>query len=134
MLKKISLSAMTFTYLFAGLARFVKTDYFLALVPSFIPQTRAFVLLSGASQIFLAALLPFPKTRRAGCYGIMLLWAIFLPLNAYEVYRGPAGTPYTSLQLDLLIPFHLVLMAWAFWNSQPDRRSSRKLAPRVSKS
>jgi uncharacterized membrane protein len=118
MLKKISLSAMAFTYLFAGLAHFLKTDYYLSFIPSFIPQSRLLVLLSGAAQIILAVLLAFPKTRRGVCYGILLLWSISLPINVYTVSTGGAGTPFTPWQLATLIPFHLLLMLWAFWHSQ----------------
>lgn len=114
MLRKISLSAMVFTYFFAGLAHFLKADYYLRFIPSFIPQAQFLVQLSGAAQIILAALLAFPKTRRGACYGILLLWSISIPINIFTVSTGGAGTPFTSWQLRVLIPFHLLLMLWAF--------------------
>ncbi len=118
MLRKISLSAMVFTYFFAGLAHFLKADYYLSFIPAVVPQARFLVQLSGAAQIILAVLLAIPKTRRGACYAILLLWSISLPLNIYTVATGGVGTPFTSWQLKALIPFHLLLMLWAFLLSQ----------------
>jgi uncharacterized membrane protein len=119
MLKKISLSVMTFTYLFSGLEHFLKADYFLKFLPTIVPQGSLLVYLLGATQILLAVLLAFSKTRRGACYGILLLWSASLPINIYTVAIGGAWTPYTHLELIMLIPFHLLLMLWAFWHSRP---------------
>lgn len=114
MLKKISLSAMVFTYFFAGLEHFLKADYYLGFVPVFIAHSRFLIFLTGGVQILLAVLLTVSKTRRGACYGILLLWSVSLPINLYTVSKGGAGTPFTSWQLKALIPFHFLLMLWAF--------------------
>jgi uncharacterized membrane protein len=132
MLRKISLSAMIFTYFFAGLAHILNTGYYLRFIPSFIPQSRFLVLLSGAVQILLAVLLTFPKTRRGACYGILLFWSISIPINLYTVATSGAGTPFTPWQLSVLIPFHLLLMFWAFWHSrEPEGRRRHPLSKRI---
>ena len=128
MLKKVSLSVMVFTYLFAGVAHFLETDYFAKFMPSFIPNARFFALLPGIAQLLLGILLAITKTRRGACYGILVLWSLLLPINIYTVVNGGTGTPFTSLQLALLIPFHLLLMLWAFWHSQPSGAGRRKRA------
>ena len=125
MLPKISLSVMVFTYLFAGLAHIARADYYLAFVPLFIPQGRWLVLLSGGIQVLLAVLLIFPKTRRGSCYGILLLWSISLPINFLTVASGGNGTAYNAWQLKTLIPFHLLLMLWAFAHVRMDGRKPR---------
>jgi len=125
MLKKISLSAMVFTYLFAGLAHILRTDYYLAFIPLFVPHARWLVLLSGGVQIFLAALLIFPKTRRGACYGILLLWSVSLPINILTVMTGGDGTSFNSWQLKTLIPFHLLLMLWAFAHIRFEARTPK---------
>lgn len=105
---------MVFTYLFAGLAHIARADYYLAFVPLFVPEARWLVLLSGGVQVLLAILLVFPKTRRGACYGILLLWSVSLPINLLTVASGGDGTAYNAWQLKALIPFHLLLMFWAF--------------------
>lgn len=119
MLKKISLSAMMFTYLFAGISHFVKADTYLLYVPNFMPHPRLLVLFSGLALSLLAILLIPPWTRRGACFGILLLWSVSLPVNIYTVWTGGAGTHYTPWELASLIPFHLLLMLWAYWHSRP---------------
>ncbi len=109
---------MAFTYLFAGAAHFLKPDYFVHFIPSVIPQPKLLVWLTGAAQAALAALLLFSKTRRGACYGILLLWSVSLPINIYTVATGGTGTSFSGPQLAALIPFHLLLMFWAFWHSR----------------
>ena len=127
MLKQISLVAMITVYFSAGIARFAKSDLYLQYVPSFIPHPKFMVLLSGLVEIILAFLLAFSLTRRGACYGILLLWSISLPINIYTVAAGGAGTQYTSLQLAMLIPFHLFLMLWAFWHIKTSEEGHAKV-------
>lgn len=115
MLRKISLSAMVFTYFFAGLAHILKTDYYLSYAPLFY-HSKPIVLVFGSVEILLAVLLSFPNTRRGACYGILLLWSVSLPVNIYTVVNEGSGTAFTDWQLKTLIPFHLLLMLWAFWH------------------
>lgn len=115
MIQKISLSAMIFTYFFAGLAHILKTDYYLGFAPLFY-HSRSIVLLFGSVEILIAFLLSFPKTRRGACYGILLLWSVSLPINIDTVMNQGSGTSFTSWQLETLIPFHLLLMLWAYWH------------------
>src|SRR5580658_3048283 len=118
MLKKISLSTMIFTYLIAGVVHFKRTDYFVALIPPFIPSPHAFVLLAGTIYILLSLFLAFPKTRRGACYAILFLLAVSIPLNCYMLFSDAArGQVPREIVLER-IPFDMVLMLWAFWHSR----------------
>jgi len=124
MVKKISLSAMIFTYLFAGLAHFIKFDYYLGLVPAFFKHPVALVILMGGCQLVLALLLAFPLGRKIACYGIMLLWATALPFNVYVLMIGGAGIPLPYAVLVAAIPFHLGLIFWAYWQVRVEPKSA----------
>ncbi len=123
MLKKISLSVMIFTYLFAGTAHFTNFKYFVSIVPGFLPKPEALVCLTGALQIFLALFLALSLTRRWACYGILFLWSAALPVNLFVLYAGGAGIPLSHGQLVGMIPFHLALMGWAYWHSLPEKKA-----------
>lgn len=124
MLKKISLSVMIFTYLFAGTAHFTNFQYFVGLVPRFLPRPEALVSLTGVLQIFIAFFLAFSASRRWACNGILFLWSISLPVSVYALYLGGAGIPLSRWQLMGMIPFHLLLMAWAFWHSLSEEKQA----------
>ncbi len=122
MLKNLSLSVMVFSYLFAGTAHFTRFQYFLGLTPSFFPHPDLLVNLSGALEILLAFFLVFRATRRWACYGILFLLSVSLPIDGWVLYLGGAGIPLPFWILIARIPFHLLLMAWAFWHSLSSSR------------
>src|SRR5260221_9529404 len=93
MLKKISLSVMVFTYLFAGVYHFTKFSYFLSIVPSFLPHSDILVASTGTIEIFLAFFLAVSLTRRWACYGILFFWSMALPINFYVLLIGGAAVP-----------------------------------------
>jgi uncharacterized membrane protein len=117
-LRKASLSAMGFMYFFAGLVHFIRFDYFMRIMPAFLPYPRALVIAGGMIQLLFAALLIPPPTRRWTCWAIIAYWALSLPVSAYILYLGGAGIPLETWQLAARIPFHLFLMHWAYVNRQ----------------
>jgi uncharacterized membrane protein len=124
-IKKISLSAMTFSYLFVGIAHFLYFDYYLNLVPSFIPSPKSLVALTGTLEILLAVLLAFTKTRRGACFAILFLLALAFPFNIYLLATNGAGSNIPHSVLVGRIPFQLFLMLWAYWHSRvpaPDKK------------
>ncbi len=121
MLKKISLSAMTFTYLFAGIVHFTKFDYFLSIAPSFMPYPRISVVLTGLGELLVGLLLPLPLARRWICYCVMFFWSVSLPINIYVLSIGGAGIPLDHWKLAGMIPFHVFLILWAYWHSLPEK-------------
>jgi uncharacterized membrane protein len=127
MLRKISLSAMVFTYLFAGAAHFLKSDYFLSLQPDFMPVPVLMVRLSGLTLLLFGAFLVWPAARRWACNAILLYWALGIPLNLYILSIGGAGIPLSREALWARIPFQVVLIAWAWWHRLPERKERKAL-------
>jgi uncharacterized membrane protein len=127
MLKKISLSTLVFTYLFAGIFHFTKWEYFLSLSPSFLPKSYAYVLvgITGLFEILFSLFLAFPSTRRGACYGIILLWSMALPADLYILFIGGAGIPLPFLELEGMVPFHLLLIGWAWWHVRLEAKGFR---------
>jgi len=127
MLRKISLSAMVFTYLFAGAAHFLKFDYFLSLQPDFMPAPALMVRLSGLLLLLFGAFLAWPAARRWTCNILLLYWTLGLPLNLYILSTGGAGIPLSREALWARIPFQMGLIAWAWWHRLPERKEHRPL-------
>jgi len=119
--RKASLNVMGFMYFFAGLYHVNRIDYFMRIMPAFMPQPRTMVIAGGIVQLLFAALLIPRPSRRWTCFAIMAFWALSLPISAYILYLGGAGIPLDPWILWSRIPFHLALIAWAFWNSKVPR-------------
>ena len=112
---------MVFTYLFAGIAHFTRFEYYRKIIPTFLPYPPLLVYASGSLFIALAILLVIPLARKGACYGVLLTWSMALPVNVYVLLEGGAGIPLPYWQLAAMIPFHLALMAWAWWHLRPNK-------------
>lgn len=99
-------------FVVTGALHFVKTRWYVAIVPDYLPAHRAIVYVSGVAEIAGGAGLMVPRTRRwAGWWLIATLIAVF-PANLWmaqhpERYRLPGG----RAALYARLPFQGVFIA-----------------------
>ncbi len=106
----------------AGASHFTATDFFVQIVPPWVPAPLAVVWTSGVAEIVLGLLVLPPATRRLAGFGLVALLIAVFPANLHmamtnlQLRDPPAwmGQP-TPLQLWLRLPLQLVLIAWAWW-------------------
>jgi len=120
MLKPISLHVMSAFYLFAGINHFRNPDFYMGLVPPYLPDPGFIITVSGVAEIALGALLLFPKTRRLAAYGIIAMLIAFIPAHVHHIQTGGCPTeelcaPLWATWVRLLVGQPL-LIAWAWWN------------------
>lgn len=105
---------MTLLFVVAGINHFINPEFYLKIMPSYIPYHLFMVYLSGVFEIAFAILLIPQKTRRVGaCLIILLLLAIF-PANikmAFDFYKD--NNPYLWIAI-VRLPFQLLLIWWAW--------------------
>jgi uncharacterized membrane protein len=122
--KRIALVLLAAFFVFAGVTHFTNPEFFVAIVPHWLPAPRALVYASGVAEIAGGlAVLP-PATRRlAGWWLIALLVAVY-PANvqmALEAERwAAAGTAPWVLYARLRV--QLLFVAWAWWATRPEFR------------
>jgi uncharacterized membrane protein len=121
MIKIISLTVMTIFYFIAGLNHFWHPSDYLRIMPPYLPYPVLLVQLSGFAESFFAVLLPWKKTRRWACYGIIALLIAIFPANIYMLTSGGAGTTFPHWALVVRLPLQAVLIVWAYWQSLPDK-------------
>ena len=120
--RRIALIALTLAFVAAGIGHFINTDFYLSIMPPYLPAHLELVYVSGAFEILGGlAVLPLPTRRLAGYGLIALLLAIFpanihMAVNPEEYLAG--GMPLLGLYARL--PLQFVLMGWAWWATQPD--------------
>lgn len=112
--RKISLSVLTFTYVFAGLSHFTRAEEFIAWVPAFIPDPPLVVSISGGILLFVGFLLPFPSTRKWGCSLALLGLGLTLGVDLLVLSQKGMGIPLPFWVLVVRVPFHLLLMGWTW--------------------
>jgi uncharacterized membrane protein len=98
-----------FTYFFAifmmvaGLNHFLNPDFYLPLIPPYLPWPEAVNMLSGVLELAAGAGLLLAGTRRVAALGIAAMMLAFVPAHVYFV------------QIGSCIPDGLCVPAWLGW-------------------
>jgi uncharacterized membrane protein len=106
---------VTFATLFisAGIGHFVATDFFLKIMPPYLPLHLPIVLVSGVIEIVLGILLLVPRYSRLAAWGIIALLIAVFPANIH-VYQHQELFPFPWFVHLLRLPLQGVLVLWAF--------------------
>lgn len=117
--KQILLWVMGLAYVAAGVNHFVSTEFYVRIMPPYVPFHAAMVYLSGVAEIGLGVGVLVPQTRRLAAWGLIALLVAVFPANVHMLLHEPMGWPTWALWLRL--PIQGLLIAWAFWYTRPER-------------
>lgn len=70
-------------YVIVGIKHFIEPEYFLSIVPPYLPYHLELVYISGLFEILFGLLILFPKYRYYGAFGLILLLVAVFPANIY---------------------------------------------------
>ncbi|MBI2721213.1 MAG: DoxX family protein [Bacteroidetes bacterium] len=108
-MKKTSLIIMSLLYILAGINHFVHPDFYLKIMPPYIPFHRAMVVLSGICEFVFGALLLFRQTRKFAGLLIILMLVAFMTVHVQMIIDA-----YPTLWLAVVrFAFQFVLIWWA---------------------
>lgn len=101
----------------AGLMHFIKPDFFLKIMPPYLPFHLELVHLSGACEITCGIGLLIPRLSRIAAWGTIALLIAVFPANIY-LYQHQEIVPASPTVhfLRLLLQGLLILMA--YWQTQ----------------
>lgn len=104
--------------IYGGVQHFVKPDFYIPFVPSFLPYPMAIIYISGIIEIVLGfALLLNKKYAKFGALGVLVLMIIFLPIHIRDVFsETPAIGSHNAALIRLPIQFVLIALAWKVYN------------------
>ena len=106
-------------YLVAGVNHFVHPEFYLPLIPDYLPNPELINIISGVFEILLAIGVMMPKYRRLSVIGIILMLIAFIPSHVYFIQQGACidaqglCTP-VWLAWVRLFPIHPLFMFWAW--------------------
>ncbi len=118
-LSYLSWVLMAILYIFAGISHFTKEDFFIKIVPPFVPYPKQVVQISGVIEILLGLALLIPSLTVWAAWGIILLLIVVYPANIYMLVARIQGKrfhklPVWGLWLRLALQFLLVYWAYTF--------------------
>jgi len=116
-IKTILVWLLGILFVFAGINHFRDPEFYLKIMPPYIPWHPAMVAISGVAESLLGVAVLFPKIRPLAGWGIIALPVAVLPANVY-MYQHPEVFPRIKPEVLLIrLPLQGVMVAWAWWVS-----------------
>lgn len=103
----------------AGINHFWHPDFYLKIMPDYLPWHRELVYASGVCEMVAGALLLHRQTQSLAAWGIIAMLVVFFTVHIHMLVhadRYPEVSP-AFLWGRLLLQF--VLIAWAWWYTGP---------------
>ena len=82
-LKNITVYSLSLFYIGVGIKHFTNIDFFLIIVPPYIPYPELMVYISGLFEIVLGVMLIPRETCKYGSLGLLVLLIAVFPTNIY---------------------------------------------------
>lgn len=128
MIKTILKYLMAAFYVYGGINHFLNPDFYLAIMPPYIPAHGAMVALSGVAEIALGILILVPRTQILAAWGIIAMLVVFLPVHIHMLVNHDLSmAPFPEVGVTLLwlrFPLQGVLGLWAWWYTREPTKKS----------
>ncbi|MGI8787935.1 MAG: DoxX family protein [Pyrinomonadaceae bacterium] len=115
MIKAILKYLLAFGFVLAGSNHFINADFYLKMMPSYLPAHLFLVYLSGVCEIVLGITLLIPKFTRLAAWGLIALLIAVFPANVFMAMNPQLFPEFSPIALYLRLPLQFALIAWAFW-------------------
>jgi len=120
--KRIGWWLMGAFYLFAGLNHFLSPDFYIQIMPPYLPAHRELVELSGVAEfalglVALVLALHVPRIRRWTAWGVIALLIAVFPANVHVALHDlPVGGAGEGLGIWnwVRLPIQALLIGWAW--------------------
>jgi len=111
--------AIVFLWFFGGgIGHFTSTEFFVSIVPPWVPYPLAAVYVSGVFEICLAVLILWPVSRPIAGWGLIALTVAVTPANIH-MYLNPELFPdatETAYLIRLVVQVFLLALIW--WSTR----------------
>jgi uncharacterized membrane protein len=118
--KKIALIVLAVAYVAAGSNHFVNPDFFVAMMPPYLPAHLELVYLSGVFEVAGGIGVMIPRLRSLAGWGLVALLVAVFPANLHMALNPELFSDASPFALYSRLPIQLLLIAWAYWATRPD--------------
>ncbi|HIF49145.1 MAG TPA: DoxX family protein [Cytophagales bacterium] len=115
--KSILIVISSIFYAIVGIKHFIEPDYFLSIIPPYLPFHIELVYISGFFEILFGLMILFPKYRYYGSIGLILLLIAVFPANIYLAQSKEAQEAIGASQQIVIwrLPMQGILIWIAYW-------------------
>lgn len=102
----------------AGVMHFVRPDFYVKIMPPYLPWHLELVYLSGLFEVALGLLLLVPRTSCSAAWGLVALLIAVFPANIH-VFLHQELIPAPGWLHLLRLPLQGLFVLWAYWHTRP---------------
>ena len=116
-IKSVLIIISSIFYVIVGIKHFIDPEYFLSIVPPYLPCHLELVYISGLFEVLFGLLILLPKYRYYGAIGLILLLLAVFPANIYLAQSKEAQEAIGATQqiATWRLPIQGVLIWIAFY-------------------
>ena len=117
--KFFTIIILSLFYINVGVNHFTNPEFFLPIMPPYIPYHKFFVYLSGFFEVLFGLMIIFKKTRFIGGLGLLILLVGVFPANIYLYHSSIAQEALGISQSGAFIRlfFQIPLIILAYWHA-----------------
>jgi len=121
--KRVLLWIMAAFYILGGVLHLRRPEFYMPMMPPYLPWHAALVFLSGVAELGLGMAVLVPFLRPIAAWGIILLLIAIFPANVHiALYNVPVfgNAEGAGIWNWVRLPFQAVFILWAWWYTKPD--------------
>lgn len=111
----LALLGLSVFWVVAGVNHFVSPDFYVPMMPPYLPGHLELVYLSGVFEILGGVLVLVPRVRAMAGWGLVALLLAIFPANIHMAISPELFPDMSTSVLYARLPFQAVFLAWAYW-------------------
>ncbi len=116
--KLITIFIMSYFYISVGIKHFTEPEWFMQIMPPYLPLHEELVYISGLFEIILGFMLLFKKTRFMAGWGLIMLLIAVFPANIYLAQTNGEAMNISPIIAWGRLPFQGLFVFLAFWHTK----------------
>jgi len=98
-----------------GINHFINPDFYIRIMPPYLPWHRELVWLSGIFEIALGLMVLIPRYLRLAGWGLIALLIAVFPANIHMAVNSHLYPEIPTVFHFVRLPLQLVFIAWVWW-------------------
>ncbi|HVF90259.1 MAG TPA: MauE/DoxX family redox-associated membrane protein [Blastocatellia bacterium] len=108
-------------FIIAGVNHFRNPEFYLNIMPPYLPWHGPLHLLSGFFEALFGALLLVPKYSRVAAWGVIAVLIAVFPANLHMAMHTELYPSINPVALYVRLPLQGLFILWAYWFTRPGR-------------
>lgn len=118
--RRIGLISLSVFFTVAGVNHFVNPEFYVNIMPPYLPAHLELVYLSGLFEILGGLGVLVARVRVLAGWGLILLLLAVYPANIHMALHPEQFPDMSPMALHARLPLQLLFIAWAYWATRPE--------------